>query len=215
MIKIEFDSVDGAGKTTALKYFAEQARQRGLIVVETREVGNPHVPSCVKMREFVLDPTSNLTGEAMECIFSAMRFENDKWFNDLANSETPPDLVVSDRGWYSHKAYTDHNVSEEFTELLYDGVMSVKTALPDVVIYFEVDTEVALKRRVKRGTGMDVIEMKGIQYQEDVRESFEKYLDADCDDVDIYSVDANGTIEEVQAQLNKILDDLVETFELK
>ena len=41
MIKIEIEAIDGAGKTTALKYIAEKLRSKGLVVVETREVGAP------------------------------------------------------------------------------------------------------------------------------------------------------------------------------
>src|SRR5665213_502450 len=176
MIKLEFEGQDGSGKSTALKYFAEEARKRGLSVVETREVGNQHIPSCLKMREFVLDPKSDLSGISMEFIFSAMRIESDRWLENLSKSTKRPDLVVSDRGLFSHYAYTDHNVSEEFVDLFYRGVVDKLTKKPDVVVYFEVSTEVALSRRIKRGEGMDVIEMKGIGYQELVRESFEKYL---------------------------------------
>src|SRR5450631_4241129 len=118
-LKIEFEGTDGAGKSTALTYFAEQLRAQGRTLVETREVGNPHIPACVKLREFVLDPASKLSGEAMEFIFSAMRYENDKWLRELVESNNPPDYVVSDRGWYSHLAYTDHNVSKDFTNGLY------------------------------------------------------------------------------------------------
>ena len=209
MIKIEFEGTDGAGKTTGLKYFIEQAKKRGLSVVETREVGNPHVPACVKLREFVLDPNSNLTGEAMEAIFSAMRFENDKWLKDLQNSGNPPDFVVSDRGMLSHLAYTDHNVSKEFSESFYVNSVLQMTTGSDIVIYFAVDTDTALKRRVKRGTGMDVIEMKGVAYQEKVRESFLDYIDemtqlgSSCA---VFSVDANEDIQGVQSQLDEILD---------
>jgi dTMP kinase len=208
MVKIEFEGTDGAGKTTALKYFVQQARERGLTVVETREVGNPHVPSCVKMREFVLDPESNLTGEAMEAIFAAMRFENDKWIKGLRGSVSPPDLVVSDRGLFSHLAYTDHNVSSNFTEVFYLNSVVSLTELPDIVVYFSVNTDTALKRRIKRGEGMaDVIEMKGVEYQEKVRMSFDKYLTDTS--VDLFEVDANQGIENVQNQMDKILDTLV------
>lgn len=206
-IKIEFEGTDGAGKTTGLGYFIETARAKGLTVAETREVGNPNVPICVKMRELVLSPDSGLCGEAMELIFSAMRYENDRWLKNLESSPTPPDLVVSDRGWFSHLAYTDHNVSTDFTHMLYGGLLQHETKLPDVVIYFRVSTETALKRRVKRGTGMDVIEMKGVGFQELVRDSFEKYL-ASNDRVIQYTVDANDTIEGVRAQLDKILDSI-------
>lgn len=212
LTKIEFEGTDGAGKTTGLKYFIEQAKSRGLSVVETREVGNPNVESCVKLRQFVLDPASNLSGEAMELIFSAMRFENDRWLRALMESPNAPDLVVSDRGWFSHLAYTDHNVSEEFTDLLYNGVLADTTLLPNVVIYFGVDTDTALKRRIKRGEGMDVIEMKGVEFQEKVRSSFQKYMiqyEATGRIEHIYFVDANQDLDNVKTQLDDILEDIL------
>jgi len=210
LLKIEFEGTDGAGKTTGLKYFIEQAQKRGLKVVETREVGNPNVPVCVKLREIVLDPNSGLSGESMELIFSAMRFENDKWLRELRDSSESPVLVVSDRGWYSHLAYTDHNVSNYFTEALYRGFVQEFTLAPEVVIYFKVSTDTALKRRNKRGTGMDVIEMKGVGFQEKVRESFEHYMYDEYTAIHdrLYVVDANDTIEGVQKQLDAILDEL-------
>lgn len=207
MIKVEFEGTDGAGKTTGLKYFIEQARKRGLSVVETREVGNPNIPVCVKLRELVLDPNSGLCGEAMELVFSAMRYENDRWLRQLAKSDNPPDLVVSDRGFFSHLAYSDHNITPEFTNSLYNGLVKLNTLMPDMVVYFEVSTETALKRRVKRGEGMDVIEMKGVEFQEKVRESFDKYLFNSR--VEIALVNADENIKSVQEQLDSILDDIV------
>lgn len=205
MLKIEFEGVDGSGKTTGLKYFIEQAKKRGLSVVETREVGNPNVPACVKMREFVLDPKNNLRGETMEMIFSAMRYENDRWLQDLQKGLNVADLVVSDRGWLSHLSYTDHNVSVEFTEALYGQVMEESTLLPDIVIYFKVDTQTALKRRISRGEGMmDAIEIKGVAYQELVRKSFEKYIDKNRI-FPVYIVDANKDLDNVKSQLDEIL----------
>lgn len=207
MIKVEFSGTDGAGKSVSLHYFIEQTRKRGLTVVETREVGNPNIPVCMKLRELVLDPNSGLCGEAMELIFSAMRYENDRWLRNLAESTNPPDFVVSDRGLYDHLAYTDHNVSQEFTSALYQGVVGYDTLPPDVVIYFKVSTDIALKRRTKRGTGMDVIEMKGVAFQEKVRESFEDYLNNEYTaPARLFEIDANDTIEGVQAQLDKVLD---------
>lgn len=207
-LKIEFEGTDGAGKTTGLKYFIEQARARGLTVAETREVGNPNVPVCVKMRELVLSPDSGLSGEAMELVFSAMRYENDRWLAKLEESANAPDLVVSDRGWLSHLAYTDHNVSSDFTEKLYGGLMASTTKLPEVVIYFRVSPETALKRRTSRGTS-DVIEAKGTAFQELVRGSFVKYMDQYRNAISVYEIDANDTIEGVRAQLDQILDGLV------
>ena len=211
MIKLEFEGTDGAGKTTGLKYFIEEAKKRGLTVVETREVGNPNVPVCVKMREFVLDPNSGLCGESMEMVFAAMRFENDRWLQTLKKSSNSPDLVVSDRGWLSHLAYTDHNVNTEFTNKVY-GAVSELTELPDVVIYFDVNTNTALQRRIKRGEGMDVIEMKGIEFQNLVRGSFKNYLGSYSEYFTAFVVDANESLEGVKKQLDTILDQVQESI---
>lgn len=212
--KIEIEGCDGSGKTTALNYLVEKLRSSNINVTETREVGNPHIPSCVKLRELVLDPKSDLRGESMELIFAAMRLENDKW---LKTQEGKSDFVISDRGWLSHLAYTDHNVTPEFTEDFYLNFLEKRASLPDVVIYFLVDTDTALGRRVKRGTGMDVIEMKGVGYQENVRESFLKYIDrlnVLNPEVSVYFIDANEDLKGVQQQIDALAADLVDITKL-
>lgn len=203
-VKIEVEGTDGAGKTTALKYMIEQLQSRGSKVLETREVGNPHIPICVKLRETVLAPESNLSGQAMELIFSAMRIENDLFYKKI---EDQYDFIVSDRGWFSHLAYTDHNVTPDFTEALYLDFLQHLTALPDVVLYFDVNTETALKRRVRRGGTMDVIEMKGVEYQELVRSSFQKHI-SESNGVRIFVIDANDTVEGVRVQVDVVINSL-------
>ncbi len=210
MLKIEIESIDAGGKTTGLKYLVQQARERGLSVVETREVGNPHIQSCVKMRELVLNPENKLSGEAMELVFSAMRVENDTWLKNI-EKEGKTDLVVSDRGFFSHLAYGLHNTSEVFVRGLFEHLMGRMTALPDVVIYFKVDTEVAKQRMIGRGQAMDVIELKGVGFQEKVRESFHTYFAKYQHsgllkhDFQLFLIDANEDIEGVRRQLDKVL----------
>lgn len=205
-LKIEVEGTDGAGKTTALKYMIERLQARGSKVLETREVGNPHIPICVKLRETVLAPESNLSGAAMELIFSAMRIENDIFYKKVQDQY---DFIISDRGWFSHLAYTDHNVTPDFTEALYLDFLQNLTALPDVVLYFAVDTQTALKRRVKRGGAIDVIEAKGVEYQELVRGSFNKYLDdGKLVGIQVFVIDANDTVEGVRAQVDGVINSL-------
>lgn len=212
MLKIEFEGTDCAGKTTGLKHFIAKAKERGLSVVETREVGNPHIESCVKMRQLVLDPANKLSGESMELVFSAMRIESDLWLKNLQKSESPPNLVVSDRGFFSHLAYGDNNTSLHFTKVLFSDLMEAYTTLPDVVIYFSVDTDVAKKRMVGRGQAMDVIELKGPDFQAKVRTSFEYYLNLYSENEKIkklFIIDANQDIAGVQKQLDSVLNSLL------
>lgn len=206
---VTLEGCDGSGKTTMLKYLIDQLRPLGYKVLETREVGNPHIKVCVKLRELVLNPESDLDGAEMEMIFSAMRLRNERFYRSV---EREYDFIVSDRGWLSHLAYTDHNVNEEFTNMLYMNLMAELTTMPDAVLYFDVNTETALKRRVKRSEGMDVIEMKGVEFQEKVRESFLEHianLKNQSPNTEVFMVDANKSILEVQKRVDKIVSALI------
>ena len=198
---IDIEGTDGSSKTTSQKYLVEKLRELNFKILETREVGAAYIPACVKLREFVLDPSNNLDGTTMELIFAAMRIENQKYYDAVKDEY---DFIISDRGWFSHLSYTDHNVNPKFTEDFYVSFLKQYTYLPDAVVYLNVDTDVALKRRIKRGSGTDVIEMKGVEFQEKVRDSFLKYL-ATHDSVNQYFVDANQNIEGVQKQLDNVI----------
>jgi dTMP kinase len=202
---IEFEGTDGAGKTTALKYFIGQMRAIGMRVLDTREVGNPHIPVCVQMRETVLSTESGLNGAQMEIVFAAMRVLNQAFYRKV---QWDYDFIVSDRGLLSHLAYTDHNVNDEFTDKLYLDLMHDITTTPDAVIYFDVNTETALLRRQARGSGMDAIEIKGVGFQEKVRESFLEHigdLQRNSPETEVFKVDANQSIVDVQKRMDKIL----------
>lgn len=206
-LKIEVEGCDGSGKTTGLKYFIEQARLRDLNVVETREVGNPHIKVCQDLRTIVLSPDSGLSGKAMEMVFAAMRYANDDWLKTLEC-----DVVVSDRGFFSHLAYGRHNAGEWITDKFFESIVGLDTLLPDVVIYFDVDSATALSRRTRRGTS-DVIEMKGTEFQDKVRESYDYYLER-YPKVTVFRINANKSIPEVQEQLDSLLG-VLNAYEIK
>lgn len=208
MIKVEVEGTDGAGKTTALKYLIQQLTRKGQKVLETREVGSPLIPVNVKLREVVLDPNSDMSGEAMEMVFAAMRFENDRHYKKVGKKY---DMIISDRGWFSHLAYTDHNVSPDFTEDMYLNFVGNYTEMPDVVIYLKVDGETALARRVRRGEEADVIELKGVEFQEKVRESFNKYIQKSQveTDIQLIMIDATKDLENVKKQIDMAVTQLL------
>jgi len=205
-IKVELEAIDGAGKTTGLKYLIGKLEEAGQKVLETREVGSPLIPVNVKLRELILDPTQDISGKAMELVFAAMRLENDRLYKKVSSDY---DFIVSDRGWFSHLAYTDHNESEDFTKQLYMDFLANHASMPDVVVYFAVDGETALKRRIRRGEAADVIELKGPEFQEKVRSSFEKYMSQN-DNVQYIRIDATQDLENVKKQIDTALETLLQ-----
>ena len=211
-IMIELEGLDGSGKTTAMKFVVNYLKEKGFPVLETREVGSPHVPFAVKLREIVLDPNANLRGETMEFLFAAMRLESQKFYESVAHKY---DFIVSDRGFASHLAYTDHNVNEAFTEEFYGNIVSALSTPPDVVLYLDVDPDVALARRVRRGETPDAIEIKGVEFQKKVGESFKKYLNSGLlSDSVVTVVDANRELQVIQKEISEILEDIIELRDL-
>ena len=214
---IEFEGIDGSGKTTAYKYVAAQLEAKGLRVLTTREVGSPHIPVCTKLREVILDPNTKMDGKAMEFVFAAMRVENTIFYQKVDNDY---DIILNDRGWFSHLAYTDHNVDQYFTSLLYLQNLIEFTRLPDEVVFLDIDPELAAGRRVSRGEQEDAIEIKGNEFQKRVYDSFLKYLGIWADlaprltpgeppHVTIHSIDASQDLKGVQQQLDQVVDRIV------
>lgn len=206
---IEFEGIDGSGKTTAYTYFIEHLRGKGYKVLDTREVGSPHIPVCVALRKLILDPAAKMDGKSMEFCFAAMRVENQKFYESVKDNF---DFIVSDRGWFSHLAYTDNNVSPEFTEELYVGVLSKYTKLPDAVIFLNLAPLTALERRSKRNGFVDAIEMKGPGFQEKVYQSFMKYIER-SKPINVELIDAEESVEGVQTQLRSLAQKLTENVQ--
>ena len=208
---IEFEGIDGSGKSTALKFFVQQLKSLGYRVLESREVGSPLIEACVKLREVILNPTYNMNGKAMEYVFAAMRIENQAFYDSVKDDY---DFLVSDRGFLSHLAYTDHNVNPEFTEKFYVNGLGTETKLPDQVIYLEVSPDVAFSRRVRRGEEADAIELKGPEFQEKVADSFLKYIDLYQSNTGgpvinrVDFIDANQDVESVENQLLSVINTL-------
>lgn len=206
MITVEFSGVDGSGKTTAVEYLAEYLRSKGLRVAVTREVGSPHIPTAVKLREIVLGLDSDMTGAEMELVFAAMRLMNARLVKRWADSGEY-DVVLSDRGWADHIVYTCQNVDAEFAERLYNHVPTLRDYRTDLEVYLQVSAETAAQRRVSRGRAKDAIEAKGDEFLNRVIDGFDGYF-AD-ESPNQFVVDANTSLEAVQTQLRILADRLV------
>ncbi len=207
MIRIDFSGIDGSGKTTMVNYAIEYLRSMILTVEYLKEVGHPELPACVKLREIFLDPTSNLSGEAVEFICAAMRFENEKILSRFEAEDT--EFVISDRGYLDHLAYGDVNCSIEFMNKLFHGLVAQYTPAPDYIFYFSISSEEANKRRVRRAEAVDAIEAKGLKFLDDVSERFDiraMELPVGCE---LCFINADESLEQVKAQVRDYIDAII------
>lgn len=199
MKRIEFSGCDGSGKTTALYSTVEFLQNLGYRVLHSREVGNPHIESCVKLRSLALDPTSKIDGKTMELICAAMRIENELFYRSVADKY---DVLVSDRGYLDHLAYGDVNCSPEFTKELFIDCVSKYTSKPDIVFFFDISTQEAKKRRAMRGDVVDAIEAKGDEFQQKVAERFKAHIEGMPN---VHVIDAGLSATAVFKQVQNVL----------
>jgi thymidylate kinase len=193
----------------------ELCEETGLNAVFTQEAGNPALPICKIMRDLALDTQHKKTCETMELLFAAQYFENHQWFMDL-----PPEtqVVVSDRGLASHFAYGRPVVGDKIDILFSEFCSEIIQDMRAYVIYLKVDIDEATRRLNRRRAAtsadaaepLDNVEALGSSHQEKVKFEYERLFEERKDlFADVFTIDANGSPEEVKEALRWVLNELL------
>lgn len=99
------EGVEGAFKTTNVTALADNLRNLGYSVLETKEPGTKHLPLTMTLRKLMLSTEydDEMTPMAREFISQAIRsIHVEKLIND-----TTADFIIQDRGTLSGKAYAE------------------------------------------------------------------------------------------------------------
>lgn len=194
---ITLEGIDGAGKSTHHSWLVEFLRQRGKIVVATREPGG--TPLGEKLRELLLHEAMHLETEAL-LMFAARREHLDKVILPaLARGE----WVISDRFTDASFAYQGggRGLSKEKLTALEAWVQG--TLQPDLTLLFDAPVDLAQTRLARSGTAPDRFEQEQREFFERVRRA---YLErADIEPSRISRIDASLSLPEI----HKILEDIV------
>ncbi|HYG60389.1 MAG TPA: dTMP kinase [Symbiobacteriaceae bacterium] len=199
---ISFEGLDGAGKGTQLPLLLDYLQEKGVDYVFTREPGG--TPLAERIRELLLDP--GYTG--MSVISEALLFAAGR--ADHVSQVIRPALqagkvVICDRYVDASMVYQGvaGGLPLEFVAMINE--MATGALKPHRTIVLDLPTDVAMQRR--RETGLDRIEQKDVEYHRLVREG---YLDlAHADSRRVKVVDASGTVDQVQAQIRKLVDEIL------
>lgn len=200
-ILIEIEGIDGSGKTSAMESMSLALKKDKIPHILTKEAGNPHLPVCSMMRDLALNPKYNLKPEAMECLFTAMRFANYEWLNTKGDEE----IVISDRGLLSHFSYGYASLEKDKVDALFRTLCKdINETMKPYVIFFRIDPKVAAERIKARNESTDNVELLGLQHQEKVAQQYEELLTQTYLFRGAWIVDANEDQEGVQKQLKEI-----------
>jgi dTMP kinase len=199
---ITFEGVDGAGKSTQLKLLLEYLDQKGLDYIFTREPGG--TPLAERIREIVLDPAytgMSVISEAF--LFAASRADH------VAKVIRPAleagKVVIGDRYVDSSMVFQGFagGMPPEFVAQIND--MATGSLKPHRTIVLDLAPDVARQRRAAQGE--DRIEQKSDWYHEQVRDGYLELAKAEPRRVKV--VDAARGIDEVQAEIRRLVEDIL------
>lgn len=194
---ISFEGIDGSGKSTHARLFAEFLEEKGLSYVLSREPGG--TPLGETIREFALKKFPNKTATAELYLFEAARAENfEKVVKPALNAGK---VVVMDRFCDSTLAYQGYANDNDLSAVKFVDDFATQNTRPELTFYLDLDPQIAQERRKERVEN-DIIEKRGLNYQQKVREAYLKIYEENKHRMVL--IDASKSVEEVQQAIRDV-----------
>ena len=193
---ISFEGTDGSGKTTQYRLFAEYLVSLGYEVVTTREPGG--TPISEKIRGIILDPENTEMDDMTEALlFAAGRAQHVAQL--IRPSVEAGKIVLCDRFMDSSIAYQGYarglgdcvRINHEY---------AVAGMQPDLTFLLDLPPQAGRSRNVKAGKA-DRLEKQAMEFHSKVYEGYKKLAEIYPDRFIV--IDADGSIEEVQARIRR------------
>lgn len=203
---ITLEGGEGCGKSTQSRLLAEWLRTKHIDVIQTREPGG--TPGAEAIRALLLQgEAQKWDGITEVLLFTAAR-------RDHVEKVIKPAMargawVVCDRFADSTMAYQGygHGLDKNMVTTLYKA--AIGDFAPDLTLVLDMDVATGLERaRHVTGRDQDRFENMDIKFHERLREGFLAIAKAEPKRCAV--VDARGTVDEVQAQLRKIVSGRLE-----
>ena len=183
-ILITLEGPEGAGKTTILHQILPILTQMGVDILTTREPGGIRIAESI--REIILAPENTaIDGKTELLLFAAARRQhlNEKVRPALAEGK----IVIIDRFIDSSVAYQGYA----------RGIDVADGLLPDLTLYFDVDTEIGLSRVMSGDREVNRLDLEAQEMHQKVRAGYQAI--AKANPKRIVTIDASQAIDQVVA----------------
>lgn len=197
---ITLEGADGCGKTTQLNLLKEYLTSRGYEIVVTREPGGKGLGE--KLREILLNYDGEVSDRCEAFLYLADRAQNiDTIIKPAINSGK---IVLCDRHTDSSVAYQGYGREQNIDNINKLNELAVNGVHPDLTIVFDIDTETSMERV---GAEKDRLESAGIEFHKRVRNGYLEIAKKNPQRIKV--VDASQTIEDVQRDVIKIVEEVL------
>jgi dTMP kinase len=197
---VVLEGIDGSGTTTQVARLADRLRLMHVLVRVTREPSDGPMGTLVRqiLTGRVIVPGGRSPGWAtMALLFAADRMDHVE--SEIAPFIAAGGVMISDRYDASSLAYQSISSGVDARQAV-EWIRTINRYVqrPDLTVVLDIPPEVAADRRVRRGDAAQLYEQNEMQRE---LAAFYKDLPAHMPDDRIAMVDANGTIDQVQARI--------------
>jgi len=204
---LSFEGIDGCGKSTQLRLLASDLRMRGFDVITTREPGG--TPFGNRLREVLLDVEEQVDPLAELLVFAADRAQHVR--KQIRPAIETGRIVLSDR--YADATAAYQGEGRGFAKRTVNMAIQLATSglKPDLTLLFDLPVEIALSRTKQRhddGYKADRLDIEDMGFYERVRQAYLNIATAEPERIRI--IDANQAVEDIHAQMTKIVNEFLE-----
>jgi len=201
---ITFEGLDGCGKSTQMELLAAALRERGYVVLVTREPGGTGLGESI--RDLLLDPHHHgMSARAEALLYAAARAQ-------LVEQVIRPALddgqvVLCDRYLDSSLAYQGYGRGLGIDDIITLNVWGTKCLFPDLTLFLDLDDSI---RSTRLAAVPDRLEAEDDEFHQRVAEGYRTLLTLHRHR--IRRVDAQGLESDVQARVRAVIEEELALF---
>ncbi|MBR3365552.1 dTMP kinase [Candidatus Saccharibacteria bacterium] len=200
---IVIEGQDATGKDTQAKLLAEYLQQKGEKVTIYSESGTNSENEFVKaIAKLNYGSDQNLEPRTHALLYLINRYE--QWKKIAEPALNRGETVITTRNWFSTLIYTGYasGVSRNLITKIHKEVMPENYFKPDRIVIFTISPEEQVKRLGTQERAAEFWKSKGGEFQQKLNAGYLKV----AKDFEVPTLDASGTIEEIQEELRKLFE---------
>ena len=197
---ITLEGPEGSGKTSHIPYIVEYLREKGYVVIPTREPGGTSISE--QIRDILHDlKNAEMHPRTETLLYQAARAQIVEQVIKprLADGE----IVISDRYYDSTIAYQGYGHQQDLGQVRALVHYATGGLVPDLTILLDLDVETGLQRKKKNGLEWNRMDAHEVAFYERVRAGYLEMVKQEPNRWVV--VDSGQKWDDVQAELRKVI----------